>query len=341
VVQRRLQIAQLQVQNSPLLSSQGSLVPNAPPINISGPLSIMPGATVNNIGQPFEDFVLHALALKLQCLVDRTSGPIAASCLFPPALGFLLRPPLRPPHCTPRHQSENEVVLSICIDPPVDLAKLCTQTAALLMPSSVSSILSYTELNVETISKILHLQQPYFTEWDCSFSFTSVCVVSKIKAPNCFPVVCISPRNDLTLHKTLVDAMCVPSFDPIAFHRKFNKTALSLREVQQSYNDMVTVTKMAECSVKQRQVMLFQPTDATNPMCDTVAIMPMLAPQSVCFIFIELKDKIHNNFTEKLDNIVKKHELMLAPVVSALQRAAVTVLPSIYVCCGRQGCSLI
>jgi hypothetical protein len=174
------------------------------------------GAAVHNIGQPFEDFSVWALALRLQCLLEQSFGSphsVRASQLFPPAIGIINRPSA----FQPRHESELHIAVSVCREPDVDLSRLFTQTAALLLPSSVSSILS--SLQQSEILSMGNFQcgilVPDF--FNTFFEFKSVTVIEKRLSPNRFPVATFSPKNNYQLHNKLINELGSVSFDITTF----------------------------------------------------------------------------------------------------------------------------
>ncbi|RYG65371.1 hypothetical protein EON64_12050 [archaeon] len=108
---------------SHILIGDLNLQPTSADLVTTGSVDVFPGATVNNIGEPFETFVLYALALRLQCLVLKLTAEhpfVKASQFLPQGVGVLLRSAVQG-SCRARDAVETEVVLSVCTDPAVDL----------------------------------------------------------------------------------------------------------------------------------------------------------------------------------------------------------------------------
>ena len=302
--------------------------------------------SVETIGAPFEIFVMNALALRLQCLLQQQhynigGASVKASQLLPKPHGIIDRPA--------RHPAEMGIVASLFTDPEVDLARLCTQTAALLLPTTISCMLNGHKDDV--------IQAEFFRRGVLApsfetifFSYDSVRIVEKANSPQHFPVVTIAPFDNYTLNNNLVSAFYNVAFDSAEFMRG-NPNALREDQVRNLHDDMNTVVALAVESATQSKAVLFQPSDAKNPMCDNIVILPVVSATnppslSVCFLFIELKDRIYNDFAKKFKKLThdtNAQALMLGPVASALERNVdVNGLPkpiyikhSIFVCCGK------
>lgn len=139
-----------------ILRDDAYLSPGASPLPLPTVIDYMPGATTYNIVEAFESFVIYSLALRLQCFVEKGISSIAASVFLPPAIGYVGRPSV---HLggTARDSVELDIIMSLCTDPDLDLPKLCTQTATLLLLSSVSSMLHKPEVD-KTISVVQHFK---------------------------------------------------------------------------------------------------------------------------------------------------------------------------------------
>lgn len=309
-------------------------------------VDVFPGATVTNIGEPFENFVLHALALRLQCLVVKltTEHPfVVASQFLPQGVGVLRRPAVHG-SCRARDTVETEVVLSVCTDPTVDMPKLCTQTATLLLPSTIIS----SNLQVPTPDQSISLSKHCCSLADTAltdmgalfFNFERVLVVKGSIVPRFFPVVLVAPRDSRETHQQLVDALSVDlnSFDPNAFVAMHN--TCSLKEVTDAHTDVQRLVKLVTQAVTDKTAILFRCSGDCNPLSDVVMVLPT-APsafsttQQVSFVFVELRDRVQSNFGKKLNKFTTKFELLLKPVKCALSSLDIRVERSVYVCCGR------
>lgn len=335
---------------SRILTEDSNLQPTSADLVICGRLDVFPGAIVNNIGEPFEAFVLSALALRLQCLVlNRTKERpfIIASQFLPEGVGVLRRPAGHG-SCRTRDAVETEVVLAVCTDPAVDLPKLCTQTAALLLPSTISSMLQAPSPD-DSISLPKHCCDHADHDTVLSvmgkllFNFERVLVL-KDTVPRFFPVVLVSPRDGAEIHHQLVDALSVDlnSFNPHDFVTKH--VACNVKEVASACADVKSVVEIVTRAVTDRTAILFRPSDTCNPLCDVVMVLPTVLPTAisesastrhVSFVFIELRDRVQSNFGEKLDKFTTKFELLLTPVKCALGLTGIAIERTIFVCCGR------
>jgi hypothetical protein len=253
------------------------------------------------------------------------------SQLFPPAIGLISRPNVF--NSQPRHNVELHIVVSVCTDPVVDLARLFTQTAALLLPSSVSCILNSQQSIIETINLRCFQPAAILPDFSCTnFSYKSVEVITKNLSPNKFPVASFSPKNNYELHNKLINEMQFASFNPAQFFNSNNKIVSSQKEVEEIFDDFLKVVELAKQSVTKEQALLFSMKDISNPMCDIVLLLPNF--NEITFFFIEIKDRIKSSFEGKLDGISKNFELLLAPVAEALRRVGIQFKHSIYLCCG-------
>lgn len=318
---------------SPLLQQEAALAADAPPLQlpVGGP-DVFRGARVEDIGSVFEDFLHYAMALRLQCLLEQGKSEIAATRLFPPAVGVLKRPPNHR-----RHAAELAIAVSICTNPDEDIARLCTQTGALLLPSSISSILKAGEVD-ESVSVSRHFEQSTPTP-DLNklrFAYRSVRVVPESSSPSRFPVVLVAPSNDRIVQQALVYDMAanIAGFQPNTFTDKHGGT--SIKEVSTCFHDVHTVINLATEAVESNAVLIFKPSDKTNPLCDICMVIPIAQRRAVCFVLVELKDRTNSAFNEKLHDAATKHELMLAPVAVGLQSMhGIEIDQTIYLCCGR------
>ena len=170
-------------------------------------------------------------------------------------------------------------------------------------------------------------------------------------SPRSFPVVVMNPMNPNTnwvLMQQLVDtlgrdAASGSAFDSDAFCSAHSADHPNRTDVLRTAEDVQRVTQLALTAANERHAIIFKPNgDLTNPLCDVCAVLPLLTGSgrpSVCFLFIEVKDRLTNRFHDKLimltDTSGAARELLLAPVVIALDRAGVEVAFSVLAQCGR------
>jgi hypothetical protein len=251
------------------------------------------------------------------------------------------------------------IAVSVMSNPDVDLARMCTQTAALLLPSTVARIMSDIHTD-NSVSRSRHLQpapaagtgtgpppDPIAT---ARFDYSAVIVAdghSLLPPPWTFPVVVMNPNTNWLLMQQLVDtlgrdAASGSAFDSNAFCSAHSADHPNRADVLRNAEDVQRVTQLALTAANERHAIIFMPGDPTNPLCDVCAVLPLLTSSgrpSVCFLFIEVKDSLKNRFEDKLimltDTSGAARELLLAPVVTALDRAGVDVAFSVLVQCGR------
>jgi hypothetical protein len=169
---------------------------------------------------------------------------------------------------------------------------------------------------------------------DINFMFTSVEVIEKKMSPKRFPVVILYPKNSEMQNK-LINELGKENFDPVNFFISNKKFIESQKEVEDIYSDFKLVVELVKRSILQQKALIFSMQDKSNPMCEIVLLLPNYVSSSITVVFIELKDRIKNNFEAKLDGIAKSYELMLAPIAQALSRVGIQFDLSIYLCCGR------
>jgi hypothetical protein len=328
---------------STILTNDPRLQVGAVDILIGKKVNCFPGAVVENIEKPVENFVVQAIALRLQCLLERIGLDERMLCnaklsdLVPPSIGYLSRKPPYPSRGV-RHTIESSIAVSVCENPEVDIARLCTQTAALLLPSTISSILNgYVIDKTISRSKFFNEQVSPLNIDGILISYKKVTIADSAQSPGTFPAVVFNPNNDYELHNNLVNAMCEQTFDPKVFCTKHSQCKLS--EVQTIHDDMLKVVELVKTATKSQAVVLFQPHCITNPLCDTVIVVPMKWDSTevtqVSFILLELKDRVNSAFGEKLEKIKSTQELMLGPVAEATKRLGIDVVHVIYLLCGR------
>lgn len=285
----------------------------------------------NHVGGLLKFFVINAVALRLQSLLEASKLPyITASELFPPSQGMLCRPLSSSSTSTP-------LLLSIVTDPDAELPRLFTQTGALLLPSPVSS----TQLGPRTIDQSVsiarHLYESteYPTMENVAFSYLAITVAPANFSPTRFPVIRISPHNDVTMHHNLVRQVSSPQFLP----RDFTRSS-SQREVRQTLDDMLRVVDFALYAVEYGTALLFNPTDNNNRMCDTVMILPTydLKSQSsrraISFVFLAMNGHNHRKLDASLDDIQQRFTLLITPTETALQQEGVSIDFCLYLCAG-------
>jgi hypothetical protein len=316
--------------DSPLLSADPRLADNAQSLNFPR-VDVMPGATVENIGVPFEDFILHALALRLECARIQRAKIVCASDLLPPLVGVLKRPPGRQ-----RHASELNILVSLTShDPDADLARLCTQTAALLLPSSIKNIMHKEQ--IEVVKSAQYFEDCHMNFGNLRFEYDEVLIADEL-VPCTFPVVVVNQPTELKMHADLIDELASPYFTPADFCSRV--ASAKLKNIQRAEEDLYQVVELVDEAIYNQRVILFKPSDLCNPLCDVVAILPCkndpetpLGRHKVCFLFIELKDTTSAAVKKKFD-LAWKRELMLKPVAEVLNDRRIDV-SNVFVCCSR------
>lgn len=339
---------------SAILTGDPRLQPSATPL--PEPSMVMPGATVNNVGDAYDNFVLHAVALRLECLLLSTAAAAAvgsaaaaalcsfsASQLVPQAVGVLCRPLLvADSGMAARHPADANVAVAMPMADYDDfLAKLCTQTAALLLPSSVTMILN--GVHIETVSPTHFMPSVDLSRESLPdvasirFAFSSVGIAADADCPVVFPVVALGlqskPVGALLCQKLVAALSAAASanehFDTAAFvaaactaHSPEVDDSLA-RFVDQVVADVGMVVTLAERAALTRQVILFKPGEG-NPLCDICAIIPCATEGSVFFLWFVVRDRIVADFTSKL-RMANVSEFIVAPVAERLKHCHVSV----------------
>lgn len=331
--------------SDPRLKSTAALLPE--------PSAFMPGVAVNNLGDSYETFVLHAVALRLECLRVSTAGSAADLCSFvasqlvPQAVGVLRRAPLvAGSGMAARHSADTNVTVAMPLaDHNNFLAKLCTQTAALLLPSSVTMILR--GVRIETVSPAHFMPSVGGSLPDVTsirFAYSSVGIAAGADCPHSFPVVALTqlrskPIGALLRQKLVADLSAAASanarFDAVAFVTTAC-TAYSAEVngslepfVDQVVADVDKVVALAERASSTRQAILFKPGDG-NPLCDICVIIPCATEGSVFFLWFEVRDRIMADFTSKL-TMANESEFMVAPVAERLKHRRVSVEGTLFI----------
>lgn len=337
---------------SAILSGDPRLTPTA--ALLPEPSASMPGVTVNNLGDSYEAFVLHAVALRLECLrVSTAVGSVAGLCSFvgsqlvPQAVGVLRRAPLvAGSGMAARHSADTNVTVAMPLANHNDfLAKLCTQTAALLFPSSVTMILK--GVRIEEVSQAHFVTPPSGSLPDVAslrFSFSSVCIAAGPDCPRSFPVVALAPLRSKPLGALLRQKLVADLSAAASANARFDAAAFvaaactahsaevngSLEPfVDQVVADVDKVVTLAERASSTRQAILFKPGDG-NPLCDICAIIPCATEGSVFFLWFEVRDRIMAGFTSKL-SIANESEFMVAPVAERLKHRRVSVEGTLFI----------
>lgn len=329
--------AQTQLQNTTHLL-QDSLILRQDPRLAKGaralpePSMNMPNVSVHNMGQPYEVFVLNALALRLECLRCSTCSPgsptgrFVASLLLPPADGMLRRPQLfRGCGLTGRHHVDDSISVVVPSgDAHLFLARLCTQTASLLLPSSITSILRGAETDT-SVQRSLHFDKRLPMDLGTlTFVYSSVAVATGRACPHTFPVIQIdnAKHSDCQVRLSFLSrAATTGRFDEIC-------AKSTEKGISQMAADVLAVKNLAVQAATLKQAVLFAPSNATNPLCDVVAIIPCdhaaAAPSMVFFLWMEMRDRELSNFGSKLNQAVT-NEFLLAPVAILLERDNIAV----------------
>ena len=315
-------------------------------VNVSGP-SAGRNVQVQDMGVPYEDFVLYSVALRLECLrLAAGAGRIPASNLLPRAVGCLQRPSICAASALVRHPSEHAIAIAL---PSADinsfLARLCTQTAALLLPSSVTMILDAAVTETIHASKFFDGSKSPLDIASVEFMFNSVVVADPANWPHTFPCV-VSDHLKLTDKKSTIGPLIrqcvvaellasatagVPCNPGALIAWALSAHGVDLTESMKSMVESVekTVT-LVERAARTRQATLFKPTNRTNPLADVIVAVPCAIDNSVLMIWLEVRDQMNAGFSSKLDKATSA-ELLLAPVVAALTRQGITLVGTFYV----------
>jgi hypothetical protein len=334
--------------DSTLLTSDDRLSAGAPPLPTPATSSL--GGAAHNAGRAFEDFLLYSVALRLECLRQsahsRGQAEFPASAFLPEAVGMLSRAAT-----TSRHPA-NAVTVALCTgDNAAFMARLCTQTAALLLPSSVGTNISGVRsepLNTSYFDPavpVLDLSQLMLT---CAAP--PEVDVSSADCPRSFPQLerdtTLSLEDNLRGQQRLVKELTAnakkkqqnASFNVDAYCRRFkaNRTF-----VTNAASAVTKVAALARSSSDNSRAVVFKPTDKTNPLCDVVAIVPCRADpgRGVAFFLIEAKDRAKSNVSEKLAAVMG-NELLLVPVAEHLRRFNITLVATVFVPVARAAFTL-
>jgi hypothetical protein len=341
---------------SAILSNDPRLARGAAPL--PEPSAFMPGATVTNLGLPYENFVLHAIALRLECLrLGAGAGKISASRLLPGAIGVLRRPPLVVGSgLAARHPADLAIAVALpTADANAFLASLCTQTAALLLPSSITMVLA--QGMAQSVNMSRHFESgvgvplPDLSTFE--FSFDSVAVAAAADCPATFPVVVLNPQLSSQPHSSLIRQSLVAAlssaaqakvaFDSVGFVATVLAqygidTGVFVPRVVAALDKMVALVERA---VATRQALLIKPVDPVNPLCDICAIIPCALPvRSVFFLWFEVRDRRRASFQEKLD-LANSAELLVGPAAERLALIGVTIAGTLLVPVARAPFNLV
>lgn len=309
-----------------------------------------------DMGVPYENFVLYSVALRLECLrlaaAPPGDGGVRASSMLPNATGFLARSQLiAGSHLAARHPAELAIAVALpTANINVFLARLCTQTAALLLPSAVNTILDAPV--PQHVSRALSFQQsstvPLLDVGSVTFRFNSVAVAVATDCPATFPCVVLdhplltdpTKRFGRRVRQELVAKMTdayttKTQFDSVAFVAWARSITTSHVDLTHAVELMVeSVTKTAALiarAVHTKQTILFKPTNMSNPLCDVIAAVPCDAVNSVVLLWLEIRDRTSAEFSDQIQKAIQA-ELLLAPVVEALAtNSRVTVVGTLYV----------
>lgn len=306
--------------SSSFLDSDARLKRGGPILNYPQP-DCLAGAVVHTLGLPFENFVLHALALRLECARIQGKGVVRYGDLLPPCVGDLAGVNTRTP-----------MAVSFTSNPQLDLVRLCTQTAVLLLPSSINNILgSPVE---EFISRRKYLQPTERNFDSIRFRFDVVRVLTDDSVPKTFPVVDTPKTRNSHIHCILANELASPYFDPETFRKAHRANFLEVCGVEE---DVFKVVELASGAIDRSEAVAFKPSNIVNPLCDVVVVLPCLDQRDglpeVCFLFVELKDT-HAAGVEKKLELARRRELLLYPVSNHLLARGIRVC-NVLVCCAR------
>lgn len=337
------------IQRSDILNGDPRLAHGAAPL--PEPSAVMPGASVQNLGAPYENFVQHAIALRLECLrlSAAVAGKFPASRLLPNAIGILRRSPLvAGSGLLTRHPADSSIAVALPTDDAgAFLARLCTQTAALLLPSSVNLILA--QSSTQSVNLPRHFEStdvaPPPDLSTVEFLFNSVAVASAADCPVTFPVVVISPALQASgnvlgqlLRQSLVAALTDAARSHVEFDAaRFSATVSATHGVDMGVfvprvvAALQKVVQLIERAALMRQAIIFKPTDPINPLCDVCATIPCAAPErSVFVILFEVRDRRKAQFRDKLE-MANVAELLLGPAAEMLSQRGVSIAGTIFV----------
>lgn len=349
VVQKQLR-SHPAIQRSSILSGDPRLAQGAAPL--PEPSAVMPGATVSSIGVPYENFVLQALALRLECLrrgFIAAEGSFSAAHFLPSAIGMLRRAPLvAGSGLAARLPVDSQIAVALpTADAGAFLARLCTQTAALLLPSSVSMILAPSSAQSVSLPRyfepLADLPPPDLSS--ARFAFDAVEVASVADCPHTFPVVVLNPTLQTSglplgqlLRQSLVAALADAARSMTAFDAPgFVASTLAAHGIDtgtfvaRTAAALDKVVALIERAIAMRRAILFKPTDPTNPLCDVCAIIPCALPlHAVFMLWFEVRDRRKAGFNDKLDMAINA-EFLLGPAAERLAHAGVSIAGTVFI----------
>lgn len=274
---------------------------------------------------------------------------VDAADLLPPAVGTLLRPAVALPAGLARHAIESNLAVSFAVEPgsAADmLAKLCTRTASLMLPTPVTMILEPAALDRVQRS----LMGPPPAQPLPAFAFASVAVATEAECPTSFPTFAnlVAPDNELNvpLRIALLAALTAAAaanapLDVAAFVNAPRPVPFGnvTKLVHAAVESLCRVTELARRAATDSQVVLFKPTSLTNALCDVVAIFPC-AGAALYFVCLEVRDRTSANVDEKL-SLAQRSELMLAPLAERLAHDGIIVVGAMYVVVARAAFALV
>lgn len=309
-----------------------------------------PGATVDNLGEPYELFVLQSVGLRLECLRLAAAGDaFPLSQLLPRSLGVLRRASLIPDSgIVTRHPVDQSISVALPTgDSARFLARLCTQTAALLLPSMVMALLSPPSTQ-EVSMKHFEVTQGRGAQAVLPLDVEAVLVAcrhvlvaSRADCPGTFPAVVMSPQATKRVRDLLSQAMVGGLTDAARAGAEFNANAFVEKArtehsinidtfVARAVQAVDAVYSLAVRAARDRIAILFKPTDPVNPMCDVCAIVPCAVDMSIAFLWFEVRDRQKASFVKKL-TLANETEFLLAPVAARLDREGISVVGTLYV----------
>ena len=312
----------------------------------------MPGATVDSIGVPYENFVLQAMALRLECLrlgSVAAGGSFSAAQFLPSAIGVLQRAPLiAGSGLAARLPVDSQIAVALpTADAGAFLARLCTQTAALLLPSTVFMILAPGSPQSVSLPRYFEplAGSPPPDLANARFAFDAVEVASAADCPATFPVVVLNPSLQAgglplgqLLRQSLVAALADAARSMTAFDAAgFVAGALAAHGidtgtfVERTATALDKVVALVERAIAMRRAIFFKPTNPTNPLCDVCAVIPCAPPLCAVFmLWFEVRDRRKAGFNEKLDMALNA-EFLLGPAAERLAHAGVSIAGTVFV----------
>lgn len=323
-------------------------------VDLPEPSKDMPGVFVHNIGDAYEEFVLNAVALRLECLrlralVGSSEGvkSFPASLLLPDTVGVIRRTPLLVGSgLVVRHPADENIAVALPTPSTIEfLAHLCTQTAALMLPSSVKMILAGSV--EEDVPSGLHFEPSIPVDMSSvKFACASVALALAAECPVTFPVVMLEPSTGplaAMLRQKLVAELSAAAnanlcFDSIGFVAATRSAYIQVPAnfklfVDRVVADVDKVVTLVMRSSSTKQAILFKPgmgTKSSNPLCDLCAIVPSATEGSVFFLWFEVRDRVKADFCKKL-TIANNSEFMLAPVAERVKHSGVCIEGTIFV----------